>query len=208
MLGEEAGQTMQLYEILFGVPVLLGVALVAGTALGLAGVDGSALELSGDLADDGDVDGDGLLASLGVGRVPLAVLLMLLFLLFGGVGLALYPLLEALLSPTLALTGAWLTAGALSLLGTRLSSRAIARMLPSVETYASTKHELIGQAGTVVARLSPNEVVLRVLDRGGAELRVKGLVRGAPARVGETLVVTYYEEKRDAYWADRLSLCE
>jgi membrane protein implicated in regulation of membrane protease activity len=196
---------MQLYEIIFGVPVLVGVMLVLGAAAGALGLEA---DFDADLDADGEADADGFLAALGVGRVPTVLIAMLLLLLFGGVGLAVYPLCAAVLSSKAALLSSWLLAGLFSLLVTRLSSRTLARWIPSVETYASTKRELVGQAATVIARLPGNELVLRVLDRGGAELRVRGFVRGAAPRIGETLVVTYYEPTRDAYWVDRLALTD
>ena len=197
--------TMQLYEIVFGVPVLLGVLFVFGAAVGLADVQ---LDGDADLDADSSVEGDGFLAALGVGRVPLVVIAMLLLLLFGGVGLVVYPFAALVVSGKAALASSWLVAALASLLLTRLSSRSLARLIPSVETYASTKRELVGQAGTVIARLQGNEVMLRVLDRGGAELRVRGFVRGAGPRIGETLVVTYSDQARDAYWVDRLALTD
>src|SRR5689334_5498418 len=108
---------MSLYEILFGVPLVAGVLLVLGLALGVADLGG---ELDMDIDDGVEGDADGLLVALGVGRVPLSVLLLLLLLSFGGIGFVIYPLLALAVGAGLALVAAWLLAGLGSLLVTRL----------------------------------------------------------------------------------------
>jgi membrane protein implicated in regulation of membrane protease activity len=195
---------MSMHEILFGVPLLIGALLVLGLALGLADVSS---ELGPELAHEPGTDAsDGALAALGLGRVPLGVLLMLLLLLFGGAGLLLYPAFSALMGAGLGLAGAWLIAAIASLLGTRVLGRAFVRLLPSVESYASTKPELVGQIGTVVVRVSPTDVVVRVRDRGGAELRVRGVFSGQAAAIGKEVLILEYERERDLYRVQSMAL--
>jgi membrane protein implicated in regulation of membrane protease activity len=192
---------MSLYEIVFGVPLVAGVLLVLGLAFGLAEF-GSELEM--DLDDGVEGDADGLLVALGVGRVPLSVLLLLLLLSFGGLGLVVYPLLLLAVSAGLALIAAWLLAGLGSLLVTRLLGGLFARYLPSVETYASEKRELVGRAAVVLMRLSDVEHVLRVKDAGGAELRVHGLSTSGRLMPGEEVLLTAYQRERDRYCIERI----
>jgi hypothetical protein len=193
---------MSVHEILFGVPLVAGVLLVLGLSLGLADV-GEGLEL--DLEDGAPGDGaDGLLAALGVGRVPLSVLALLLLLSFGGVGLVLYPLLALVLGRGLALGAAWLIAALASLLVTSLLGRVFVRYLPSVESYASDKREVVGQVAVVLFRLSDVEHVLRVKDAGGAELRVHGLSASGALQPGEEVLLTAYQRERDRYCIERI----
>jgi hypothetical protein len=191
---------MSLYEILFGVPLVIAVLLVLGMSLGLADIGGDL-----DLADGAEADGsDGLLAALGVGRVPLSVLALLLLLSFGGVGLVLYPLLAAVLRGAAALGAAWLVAALASLVVTSRLGRLFARYLPSVESYASEKRDLVGQVGVVLLRLSDVEHVLRVKDPGGAELRVHGESAAGALIPGEEVLLTAYKRERDRYCIERI----
>ena len=190
---------MHLHEVLFGVPLLIGVLLVFGAALGLAGFE-SDVETSAET----EADGEGLGSVLGLGRVPLGVVVMLLTLLFGAAGMMSFAVASVWLSPPLALLVAWLSGAFFSLYGTRASSRLLARLVSSVETYASAKIDLVGEPGTVLVVLGPDEVVLRVVDRGGAELRVRGLT-AARVQPGEAMLLTHFEKTRDAYRVEQLT---
>jgi hypothetical protein len=191
---------MSPHEILFGIPLVIAVLLVLGMSLGLADLDGGA-----EIAEGAEADGsDGLLAALGVGRVPLSVLSLLLFLSFGGVGLVLYPLLALALGSGLSLGAAWLLAALASLLLTGRLGRLFARYLPSVESYASKKRDLVGQVAVVLLRLSDVEHVLRVKDAGGAELRVHGESTSGALKPGQEVLLTAYRRERDRYCIERI----
>lgn len=119
--------------------VLIG--LVEGLGLGLGAAD-----LNADLGIDGH---GGLLGWLGVGQVPLLVLLVIFLALFALLGFAFQALATALLgapvSPWLAAPAAAIAS--LPLLG--LTARAGARILPVDETTAVDRDSLIGKRATV-----------------------------------------------------------
>ena len=98
---------------------------------------------------DIDADGGDLLGWLGVGRVPLLMVLVVFLAAFGLAGLALQQLVASLLgapvSPWLASAGA--VAAALPLTG--LGARALARIMPQDETTAVGLDELVGKRGTI-----------------------------------------------------------
>jgi hypothetical protein len=100
---------------------------------------------------DVDLDGHGgdLLGWLGVGRVPLLMLLVVLLALFGLIGLAIQQfadtLLGAPLSPWIAAPLAF--AGSLPLLG--MCGRGLARIMPGDETTAVSIDTLLGKRATV-----------------------------------------------------------
>ena len=190
---------MQLHEVVFGVPLLVGVLLVFGAALGLAGFESDV-----DAGAETGADGEGLASALGLGRVPLGLIVMLLTLLFGASGMVVFGVASAWLRAPVALLVAWGAGAAVSFFGTRASSQLLARLLPSVESYASDKVDLMGELGTVLVVLGPHEVVLRVVDRGGAELRVRGLT-STRARAGQAMLLTHFERTRDAYRVEHLT---
>ena len=193
---------MSWYDVLFWVSLLLGLSLVLCSALGLAGLDADA-ELGSD-APEAEPD-EGALGLLGVGRVPLAIALMLLLLLFGGTGLIVSPPAVSAYGALLGGALATCLATLVSLVGGTWLARKIARHLPSVESYASHKTELAACGGSIVLLLSQREAIARVIDRGGAELRVRCLVQGESAQVGDRIVVLAYEAAADRYVVERIS---
>jgi hypothetical protein len=122
----------------FSVALLIMVMIGAVEALGLGA---SAFHL--DLEADMDAGGD-LLGWLGVGRVPLLMLLVVFLALFGLVGLAIQqfagPLPLWIAAPAAA-------AAALPLTG--IGARGLARIMPGDETTAISLDSLVGRRATI-----------------------------------------------------------
>jgi len=118
------------------VMVMIGVAEAVGLGAGAAHLDAHA-------------DGDWL-AWLGVGDVPLLIILVVLLALFGSLGIALQQVAAALLgaplSPWIAAPAA--LAAALPLTG--ISARGLARILPGDETTAISLDNLLGKRAEIV----------------------------------------------------------
>ena len=121
----------------FSVALLVMLMIGAVEALGLGA---SAVELDADL----DSDGGGLLDWLGVGRVPLLMLLVVFLAAFGLIGLALQQLAGPF-SPWIA--GPVAAAAALPFTG--LGARGLARIMPQDETTAVSLDSLLGKRGTI-----------------------------------------------------------
>lgn len=123
----------------FAAALLLMLAIGAVEAVGLGG---AAVEL------DGDLDA-GPLGWLGIGRLPLLIVLIVFLALFGIAGLIVQQMAAGLggafLSPLIAVPVA--AAGALPLTG--LAGRGLARILPRDETTAVSLDSLIGRVGAV-----------------------------------------------------------
>lgn len=180
---------MRLDEIVFGVPLLVGVLLVVCSAFGAA-------ELSGDGFAGDDADGyesDGLLGVLGIGRVPLVIVCMLLLFLFGGTGLLMMSLANPLLGERLGFLVVMPVALMVALFGTAVGTRLLERVLPGTESYAPERGELVGLRGTALVQLGRGEFIARVVDRGGAELRVVCVAEGPDVRVGDRVLLIAFE---------------
>ena len=96
-----------------------------------------------------DVDSDGLLTWLGVGRVPLLILLVAFLACFGLIGLIGQQLLASMsgyLVPTLIAVPASLAA---ALPVTALAARGLARIMPHDETTAIDLEDLVGRSATI-----------------------------------------------------------
>ena len=122
----------------FSVALLVMLLIGAVEALGLGA---SAVHL--DLHVDGDAGGD-LLGWLGVGRVPLLMVLVVFLALFGLAGLAIQQFAGPL-PLWIAVPGA--VAAALPLTG--LGARGLARIMPGDETTAIGLDELVGRRATI-----------------------------------------------------------
>lgn len=135
--------------------LLIGVVELAGL--------GGAFDL------DADIDGGNLLSWLGVGRLPLLMLLVVFLAIFGTIGLIGQQLS---LDTTGALITPWIAAPAAlaaSLPLTGFAARGLARILPQDHTTAVTLDALVGRFGSIVtgraAAGSPARV--RVEDHHG-----------------------------------------
>jgi membrane protein implicated in regulation of membrane protease activity len=171
--------------------LMVMIGIVEALGLGASGVD-----LDSGL--DGDLDSGSLhpLAWLGIGRVPLLMLMVLLLAVFGLVGLLLQQVAAMLTGSPLSLWIAVPAAFVLSLPLTGLSARAVERIMPHDETTAVALDSLVGRRATVttgVARAgSPARA--RVRDIHGQAHHVMMEPSGElPVGEGETVLLVRRE---------------
>lgn len=206
--------------LVFVVPLIVGMVLVAGLAFGFAGesdghahVDAHAHvghDLDHDLdghhgaelhAADGHATGAGLLSGmlsvLGVGRVPLTIVLLSLSLLFGATGISSNALLRPLLG---SLTGFASLAIALlvATLGTGMVARLVARIVPTRESYNVRKDDLVGSIGQAIVELGPDDGFLQVRDHEGNLHQVRARTRAGTVAKGSRVVLV--EHRTDGDW--------
>jgi hypothetical protein len=112
---------------------------------------------------------------LGVGRVPVSLLLMVMFISFGLIG---FLINQSLREPW---HESWRIAGVsipLAILGTMLITRTVARLLgtymPTRETYARRQHELLGSVGEAVYAIDETFGLVAVRDDRGQLFQVHG----------------------------------
>lgn len=153
--------------MLAGDNVVFTAALVLMLLIGIVeaiGLGGSAV----DLDSHADLDGD-LLGWLGVGRLPLLMLLVIFLCSFGVIGLSLQQFAVSLTGGTLSPWLAGLIAGGAALPATGLLARPISRIMPRDETTAVPIESLVGRRAVIVtgraAQGSPARA--RVFDHHG-----------------------------------------
>jgi len=208
--------------IVFAASIAVGCILVLGSALGAADLDGAIgfdhdvdadadLDADVDVDVDADVDADAdtdvhtdthgsALHALGVGRVPLVIVITLLCFFFGGAGLIVEPFLHASFGPTLGGVASLASASLLALPVTSRTCRLLARVMPKHESYAGTKQDLVGRTAHVIVSGHSGEVVLRVTDAGGAEQRVVALASPElRLATGEPVYLVAYDAQRDRF---------
>ncbi len=178
-------------------------------------------DVDADADMDADVDGDGdgsvpehgpahgILELFSIGRVPVAIVLMSLCLLFGGSGLALTFLLESWIDAS------WLT-GVLSLVGaafvavvsTARVTRQVARWMPSTETYATRDEELVGQLGTAELDIHARFGVAHVHAPDGTLIKIRCRSAGERIGKGDPILVTDYDPATGVYDVESDSLSQ
>jgi hypothetical protein len=174
----------------FAVALLVMLGIGTAEAIGLG---------TGAAHIDTHVDGGGsdLLGWLGVGQVPLLIILVVLLALFGLIGLSVQQLATALLGGPVS---AWLAApvafvAALPLLG--ISARALARVMPTDETTAVGLESLVGKRAEVTVgtarRGAPAKA--RVRDAYGQThyVMIEPNDDGGAVRAGETVLLVRRE---------------
>jgi hypothetical protein len=208
-------------HVIFLIPLCFGMMLVFGTAFGMVG--DADLELDADLDLDGDIDASSdvdhdhampeghveslepsltmrALSLLGVGRVPISVVMMTMSFLFGGVGLALCFFFEPVLGAgdiagILAVSGAFIT----MFVGTGTVSRVVARLMPTTETYVLGKRALEGRIGKVPHEVTTERGFLLISDVRGDIHEVKCRTREGSIEGGTHVLVVQYVREGDHY---------
>ena len=188
MQGEnQLAQLIEWWNLPFTLPFALALIYLVLTASGMVdtgqaedGADGADGADHADGTHDAD-DADGadapepsggsgarLLGLLGVGRVPLAIVIQVFFLVWGFAGWAATTLLRPLIGePLVFFWPALLIAAVCATFATSALARPLARWLPSTESHAPTKHELAGKIGTVVFPVTAEAGTVHVRDERG-----------------------------------------
>ena len=147
--------------VMAGLVVVEAISLLLGQSLsgmvdGALGHDGGGGDLVTTADADGAVSPAALMSWINLGRVPFLILLILGLAVFALAGFILQGLAAALLAPLPALPAVGLAAAA-TLPALRVSTRALARLIPRDESYAVTADDLVGTTA---------EVTLGPLDQG------------------------------------------
>jgi membrane protein implicated in regulation of membrane protease activity len=218
-------QFIEWYNLIFYLPLAIGLlfALGAGVDFGHDIPHGDVhADIHADADHDAEHDHDGegtqnsILGFLGIGRVPLAISFMALFLIFAGTGLicniVIGFLIKAWSGFALISIGVALIA---SFFGTAFVSRMVSRVMPTTETDSVTKHDLLGCAGTITldcvgaSSASPDGRVQKTNALGMAQItNSKGTmyqircVSDKPLLYGTKIITIDYDSKADCFTVD------
>ncbi|HEY0043560.1 MAG TPA: YqiJ family protein [Allosphingosinicella sp.] len=171
----------------FTVALLVMLMIGAVEALGL-GASAAHLDIDADAHFGGE-----LLDWLGVGRVPLLILLVVFLAIFGMVGLTLQQVAESLLGNPVTpwIAGPAAALAALPLTG--IGARGLARILPQDETTAVSIDSLLGKRGTITIgtarRGSPAQARVRDIHGQPHFVMVEPHDEAHPIGEGETVLL-------------------
>lgn len=164
-------------------------------------------DIDGDV--DGDVEGDGdggdyklhfggdtLLEILGVGRVPLSVVVMTLLMTWGFLGIVINRLLFETLAGWLLPLISIPLAGIGAVTATGVLARIVARIMPLDETSAWRKQELVGTTGEAIYTIDEKFGKAAVRDPQGYRFQVpcRVGVGAEPIAKGQRVLLVEYEE--------------
>lgn len=204
------------HNLLFVIPLAAGALLALVSVAGVGDGGGDGHDAGGDAGDAGDADaadhdhhgvGDDLLSLLGVGKVPLSVLLSSAAILFGASGLiANLWLVRSLPDPWVF---AWISlaiAAVTATTGTALVARVVARLLRGNEGYQVTKSDLLGRIGTLVLAADASSGFLQVRDDEGNLHQVRCRVESGSLPKGTEVLLVDVES--DLFLVEKNPLTE
>jgi membrane protein implicated in regulation of membrane protease activity len=144
------------------------------------------------------------LSVLGFGKVPVSILMTCLMVIFGASGLICNGLFAQVLpwgwAPTVYFWPSLAIAVVLSLTLTGWTAKGLARIMPTMETYAIKQTDLVGNVGVAVYALQAAEMgTVDVKDAGGTVHRVAAKLDAGAVPKGEEVVVVRYHKERDYY---------
>jgi len=160
-----------------------------------------------DLPDDLPTDTDpfrGALSLIGVGRIPLSLVLMSFFFLWGFFGwLANQVFGSVIVAPELfiwpSLAVALVGAGTF----TRFFAVRLGRLMPSTESYGSGANELVGRIADVRYALTETSGTVQLYDGYGSMHEVPARVMPGDSAIpaGERVVLWRFDQRAGAYFA-------
>jgi membrane protein implicated in regulation of membrane protease activity len=200
------------FSVMFVLCVVMGVAQLIGLGGDVETEADVDAELDGDVDADADADGDAdsdadsdlgvepsgalaWLAFLGVGKAPVAVVLLMLFGAIAILGWVFNSAVQSLFGdyPSIAFVPVVLLALMGGALITSRVSRFIGRALPPISTTAMRAEALVGKRGTVISPFVDGKYgQVRVRDQGGTLITVFAVAHSEPiARSSEVALVSY-----------------
>lgn len=202
-------QLLEVQNLIFVLPLtaafLLILLMAVGIPMGDSGVHvdvgHTGIDTGHEMAAVGGIAS--VLSFFGVGRVPFAVTLISFAMTWGVAGLVVNQVWpgDRIWFPVL-------LAATAAALGTRWASVAVARLLPSVETYAVPAAELVRHEAVVIHEVDASGGAVRLTDRLGTlrDLNVKGEAGGPRIARGSRVLLTEYDPATDTFRAE--PLCE
>jgi len=196
--------------LVFLAPLVSAALLLAGIAFG-GGEDGGK-DFGGDAEADlehGHDAGHALdgshatvpspLAFLGIGQVPLGLVVVSLLATFGAAGFVTSSLVGGAASGQAGLLLSIGVASVVALFGTRWVSKFVAKVLPARESYNVRKADLVGRSGKALTEVTATDGFVQLKDHEGNLQQVRARTSGTTIPKGATLLVVDREAQRDTY---------
>jgi len=143
----------------------------------------------------------GFLSFFGIGKVPFAIVIVSVCLVWGITGLAL-----GLVALKWSLVAKMATSAVAAVLGTNLLASGLARALPSIESYAVATEALVTEHAEVIHEVTPAGGVARLVDSEGnlRDLACCVLPGAATLARGTRVMLQSYDAVTERFIVERL----
>lgn len=184
---------LEVYNLIFLLPLLFGILLQLFSLTGFVG----------DFDMDADVDVPTSLSILGLGKAPLMIIITSFCTMWGISGYISNTLFSKIpLSPYIYVWGSLAIALIISLLFTRKIAFLVAKIMPSTESYLSTKSDLIGKTGKALYDVTTKQGNVHVYDQFDTLLELSCRIRSEESVISSdsTVVLMEYIEEGNYYY--------
>ncbi len=205
-------ELLQWWNLIFVLPFVGALFYVLMLSTGLVAGDHDM-----DLDHDADLDHDmgiehahefepGMLARalqfLGIGRVPVSIIIISFCFLWGFAGFAANTLLKPLLPPWLFAWVSIAVAFMAAVVFTRFLAGVLGRIMPATETYAVSLEQLVGKWAEAVTAIDESFGQAHVYDDAGALHTVQCLTRGGEGKIarGTQVVLLFFDKAKGAFY--------
>ena len=175
------------------------------------------VETDADIGHDVDLDHDGglehlhdlepgmlarALSFLGIGRVPLSIIIISFCFLWGFFGFASNTLLAPLLPPFIFIWPSIAIALVVSLALTRILANVMSRIMPATETYAVTLEQLVGKWGEAITSIDETFGQAHVHDDAGVLHTVQCVVKTGESKIpsGSQVILLFFDKTRGVFF--------
>jgi membrane protein implicated in regulation of membrane protease activity len=175
------------------------------------------VETDADIGHDADLGHDGglehvhdlepgmlarALSFLGIGRVPLSIIIISFCFLWGFFGFASNTLLAPLLPPFIFIWASIAIALVVSLSLTRILANAMARIMPATETYAVSLEQLVGKWGEATTSIDETFGQAQVHDDAGVLHMVQCVVKSGETKIpgGSQVILLFFDKTRGVFF--------
>jgi hypothetical protein len=192
-------ELLQWWNLIFLLPAGAAVLYVLLLAVGAAPVDDAGFDFDADVEGDAGHD---LLSVLGLGRVPLSLILVSFCMLWGLIGWfavrafsTIWPQPGTFIWPSLVV----------ALLGTALLTRLVTsllgRVMPRTESYGAGARELVGRVAEARYAITATGGTVQVYDQHGSlhEVPARVLPGDAPIPAGAQVILFRYDDVAGSY---------
>jgi len=141
------------------------------------------------------------LSFLGIGRVPLSIIVISFCFLWGFLGFASNTLLKSILPSFFFVWASMAVALVFSIALTRGLANLLAKVMPATETYAVSLEQLTGKWGESVTKIDETFGQAQVADDSGTLHTVQCLVEGGkePIPRGAQVLLLYFDKQRGLF---------
>lgn len=197
--GGIAVEILEWWNLIFLLPAVAAVLYVLLIAAGAAPLDDAGVDFDADV--DGDAGND-LLSVLGLGRVPLSLILISFCMLWGIIGwFAMRAFSTIWPEPTTFIWPSLVTALFGAALLTRLLTSLLGRIMPRTESYGAGARELVGRQAEARYAITATGGSVQVYDQHGSlhEVPARVLPGDAPIPAGARVILFRYDDVAGSY---------